>query len=76
MIIIIPPLESNNAYSAPSSSTESDKSNVSLPSDKSRSAQNAVLNVENNIPDTTDTNSDCKIYVYNILDVHVRVALE
>ena len=73
MIIIIPPLELNNAYSAPSSSTESDKSNVSLPSDKSKSAQNVVQNVGNNIPDTTDTNSDCKIYVYNIYWMYMYV---
>ena len=53
--------------STPPSSTESglsEKSNVSLPSDKSKSVQKVVENAENNIPDTTDTNTDGKVWMY------------
>ena len=58
----IPPLDLNNVSSTPPSSTESEKTNVPLPPDKSKSVQNVVQNFDNNPPDTTDTNSDGTTY--------------
>ena len=57
----IPPLDLNNVSSTPPSSTESEKSNVPLPQNKSKSVQNVVQNMQNNPPDPTDTNIDGKI---------------
>ena len=55
-------LDLNNPSSNPPSSTESEKSNVSVPQDKSKTLQNVVQNVQNNPPDPTDTNIDGKIW--------------
>ena len=60
----------NKKSSTPSSSTESggsEKSNVSLSSEKSKAVQKVVENVENNYPDTTDTDTDSKeFYLFYI----------
>ena len=50
----------NSSSSTLPSSTESEKSNESLPLNKSISPQKVVENIQNNPPDTTDTDTDSK----------------